>query len=93
MKTNDLVWMLATGAEAVDARAPTRRYLVAVGGGTLVAILLMVTLFGIRPTLARDAGLPMFWIKAAFCAALAVGGLLAVARLARPGTPDRKSVV
>ena len=87
MKTVDLVAMLATGADVVDAGAPARRYFVAVGCGALVATFLMVALFGVRPTLARDAVFPMFWIKAAFCAALAAGGLLAVARLARPGTP------
>lgn len=86
MKTDDLVLMLATGADAVDAKAPVRRYLIAVGCGALVATFLMVVLFGVRPTLSRDAAFPMFWIKAAFCAALAAGGLLAVTRLARPGT-------
>jgi hypothetical protein len=79
--------MLATGADAVDAKAPARRYFFAVGCGALIATFLMAALLGVRPTLARDAVVPMFWIKAAFCAALAAGGLLAVARLARPGMP------
>jgi len=87
MKTADLVLMLATGAGAVDAKAPSRRYFFAIGCGALIATFLMVVLFGVRPTLSRDAALPMFWIKAVFCAALAAGGLFAVARLARPGTP------
>ena len=87
MKTDDLVTMLANGAGAVDTRAPARRHFVAVACGALVAIFLMVVLFGVRSTLSRDAVLPMFWIKAAFCTALAAAGLLAVARLGRPGTP------
>lgn len=87
MKTDDLISMLAARANAVDTKAPRRRYVVAVGSGALVAMFLMIVLFGVRPTLSRDAILPMFWIKAAFCTALAAGGLAAVARLARPGTP------
>jgi hypothetical protein len=87
MKTDELVTMLANGLGAVDLRVPARRHFVAVACGTLAAILLMVALFGVRATLLRDAVLPMFWIKAAFCAALAWAGLLAVARLGRPGTP------
>jgi hypothetical protein len=87
MKTDDLIAMLANEAGAVDTRAPARRHVVAVACGALVAIFLMVVLFGVRPTLFRDAVLPMFWIKAAFCTALAGAGLLAVARLGRPGTP------
>ncbi|GAB4167897.1 MAG: DUF1109 domain-containing protein [Rhodocyclaceae bacterium] len=87
MKTGDLVAMLATGAGAVDAGAQTRRLVVALACGTLASALLMAVLLGVRPTLARDAVLPMFWIKAAFCALLAWAGLLAVRRLSRPGTP------
>lgn len=87
MKTDDLVSMLATGVGAVDAKAPARRYIFAIGGGALIAALMVIGLFHVRPTLAHDAALPMFWIKAAFCAALVAGGLLAVVRLSRPGTP------
>ena len=85
MKTDDLVFMLATGADAVDAEAPLRRYLIAVGCSTLVATLVMAAWLGVRPTLTGDLDLPMLWVKEAFCVALAAGGLFAVTRLARPG--------
>ena len=85
MKTGDFVSMLATGTDAVDAGAPARRFLIAVGAGALVAMLLMVLWLDVRTTLARDALLPMFWVKEAFCAALVAAGLIAVTRLARPG--------
>jgi hypothetical protein len=85
MKTDDLVSMLSAGTDAVDAKAPARRYIVAVGGGALVATVLMSLWLDVRPTLARDAMLPMFWVKEVFCVALVASGLFAVTRLARPG--------
>jgi len=85
MKTDDLVLMLATGAGAVDAKAPLRRYLVAVGCATLVATLVMAIWLGVRPTLTGDMDQPMLWIKEIFCIALVAVGLFMVARLARPG--------
>ena len=85
MKTDDLVLMLATGAGAVDAKTPLRRYLVAVGCATLVATLVMAIWLGVRPTLTGDMDQPMLWIKEIFCIALVAVGLFMVARLARPG--------
>ena len=85
MKTDDLVSLLATGTDAVDARAPARRYIAAIAGGTVVATVLMVLWLDVRPTLARDATLPMFWVKELFCVALVAAGVFAVARLSRPG--------
>ena len=85
MKTDEFVSLLATGTDAVDARAPTRRYVAAIAGGTVVATILMVLWLDVRPTLARDATLPMFWVKELFCVALVAAGVFAVARLSRPG--------
>ena len=52
MKTDDLVSLLAAGAGPVDANAPARRYIVAVGGGAVVATGLMVLWLAVRPSLA-----------------------------------------
>ena len=49
------------------------------------AAVAMHALYGIRPTLAQDAALSMFWWKLAFVAAVAAAGVAAVRRLARPG--------
>lgn len=87
MRTDNLVSMLATGAGAVDAKAVPRRTLLAVGSGTLIATVLLVAMLDLNPALARHALLPMFWVREAFCAALATGGLIAALRLARPGAP------
>jgi hypothetical protein len=85
VRTDELVSMLATGAGAVDAKSPARRLLLAVGSGALIATLLMAAWLQVNPALASYARLPMFWVRETFCAALAVGGLMAVTRLSRPG--------
>jgi len=85
MKTDEFVSLLATGTDAVDVRAAARRYVVAIAAGAVVATVLMVLWLDVRPTLARDATLPMFWVKELFCVALVAAGLFAVARLSRPG--------
>jgi hypothetical protein len=85
MRTDEFVSLLATGTDAVDVQAPTRRYVAAIVGGTVVATILMALWLDVRPTLVRDATLPMFWVKELFCVALVAIGLLAVARLSRPG--------
>jgi hypothetical protein len=59
--------------------------LLAVLGGAVFSTLLMAAWLRVNPALAEYARLPMFWVREAFCAALAVGGLIAVARLSRPG--------
>jgi hypothetical protein len=85
MKTNELIDMLAQGAEPVEQRAPQRRYAAALGWGGLGAALLMVVVLGVRPDLAQAVRLPMFWVKFAFPATLLAGALLATLRLSRPG--------
>jgi hypothetical protein len=85
MNTDELAKLLATGAGAVDPRAPMRRAVAAVGAGVLVAAALMAAWLGVRTNLVQDAGDPMLWVKFAFVAWLAVGGGMAALRLARPG--------
>ncbi len=85
MKTDELITMLASGANAVEPHALRRRYALALGWGAFGTTLLMTILLGVRPDLAAAAQLPMFWVKLAFPAALAAGALLATVRLSRPG--------
>ncbi len=85
MRTDDLATMLATGAGVEQPNQPVRRYATAVGLGALGSALLMATLLGLRPDLAAAALLPMFWVKLAFVASLAMASLLAALRLSRPG--------
>jgi hypothetical protein len=85
MNTDEFARLLATGAEAIDPRAPVRRCALAVGAGVIVAAILMATWLGVRSSLVQDLGAPMFWVKFAFVAWLAVAGWMAALRLARPG--------
>jgi hypothetical protein len=85
MKTDELVTLLATGAEAVELDASSRRYAAALGWGAFGATLLMAILLGVRPDIDAAARLPMFWIKLAFPASVTVASLVAAARLSRPG--------
>jgi hypothetical protein len=86
VRTDELVTMLASGAAAVDPRVNRRRSWLAIGSGTLVAAALMLAWLEINPALRQFTTEPRFWLREAFCALLAVGALLAVARLGRPGT-------
>jgi hypothetical protein len=85
MKTDELLTILATGAGAVEPNAVGRRYAVALGWGAFGATLLMAILLGVRPDIDAAARLPMFWIKLAFPASVAVASVIAVTRLSRPG--------
>jgi hypothetical protein len=85
MKTEDLVSLLSTGAEAVDLRLPSKRWLLALAGGALIAFLLTAGLLKLNPGLWHETSKPMFWVRETYCAVLGVLGLVAVVRLARPG--------
>jgi len=85
MKTDDLITMLASRAEAVEPHALRRRFAFALGWGAFGAMLLMVIMVGVRPDIAEAVRLPMFWTKMGFPAVLLAGALLATVRLSRPG--------
>ena len=85
MKTDDLVSLLSTDAETVDSGVPARRYLLALAGGTLVALVLTAGFLRLNPALWRETSEPMFWVRETYCAVLGVLGFIAVLRLARPG--------
>ena len=85
MKTDELIAMLASGAEAAESHALQRRYITTLGWGAFGATLMMALLLGVRADLLDATRLPMFWVKLAFPAALFAGALLAALRLSRPG--------
>lgn len=85
MKTDELISLLATGADAVEPHAAERRYAKAIAFGACGALVLMLSLVRIRPDLAEAALLPMFWLKIGFVASLVAAGLFAALRLSRPG--------
>jgi len=85
MKTDELVTMLAAGAGPVEPGATSRRYALALLWGVFGTTLLMALGLGVRPDMAAAVRLPMFWMKLAFPACLAVGALYAAVRLSQPG--------
>ncbi len=85
MKTDELIAMMATGVVPTDRRLPRRQMLLALALGTLGALILMLTLYGLRPDLGAMSGVPLFWIKLAFPVTLAAGAMLVLRRLVRPG--------
>lgn len=85
MKTDDLVAMLATGAEAADPRYVEKRFAVALAAGLAGASVLMLALLGVRHDLAAVMMTGMFWLKVSFPVAVMLATLSMTARLARPG--------
>jgi hypothetical protein len=85
MKTDDLISMLATGVQPVEADVLQRRYITALGWGALGSVLMMAIWLGVRRDIAAASLLPMFWVKMAYPGALLAGALLAAQRLSRPG--------
>lgn len=85
MRTDELVAMLATGSGPVDPKATGRRFATALGWGMFGTALAMAIALGVRPDVVEAATFPMFWVKLAFPASVAIAALSAAARLARPG--------
>ncbi|NYE62006.1 hypothetical protein FHW58_003213 [Duganella sp. 1224] len=85
MKTDDLVTMLAAGAEPADPRYVEKRFAVALAAGLAGASLLMVALLGVRHDLMQVMATGMFWLKVSFPLAVICATLSMTTRLARPG--------
>lgn len=85
MKTDELIAMMASGVAPVDRRLPLRQMVQALTLGAVLSLLLMLKIYGLRPDLGVMLEVPMFWIKLAFASALAVGAMLVLRRLMRPG--------
>lgn len=87
MNTDDLIAMLARGDVVVRPFRVERRFAIGIGLGLCVTVLLMAVTLGARDDLGAALHMPMFWIKLAFAASLAIASLLGVMRLSRPGAP------
>jgi hypothetical protein len=84
VKTDDLVSLLASGVEPVDPRREGRRVLAAWAAGMAVSVLLLAAVLRFNAKLTSELSIPMFWVRAVFCACLALIGVVAVKRLGRP---------
>lgn len=85
MKTDDLVAALARSATPVDLRAVRRQFSMTLIVGSVLTVAAMLVFLGPRPDWRSVIELPMFWMKLAFPAAIAVAAALAVRRLSHPG--------
>jgi len=85
MKTDDLIGLLSKEVTPVERGAVMRRFAAALALGALGSVVLMSVVFGVRHDLATVARTTIFWAKLAYPLAIAVGALLAVLRLGRPG--------
>jgi hypothetical protein len=93
MKTDDLVEMLSTNIEAVDWREVSRTILVAAALGALVALVLMLLLFGLRSDISGLGAWSFVAVKFAFAGAIIAVSLSYLVRIARPGGERRVSMV
>lgn len=89
MKTDDLISLLAANAAAVPRGAASRQLAIAMTVGISLAILAMLLTMGIRSDLPQAIGMPVFWLKVLFPAAMAFAGFATLTRLARPGVDAR----
>lgn len=85
MKTDSLIDLLATDAGPVPRHPVARRFGAAVVFGAIGGFAILLSMLGINPALGEFLHLTDFWIKMAFAVLLALSGLVASVRLARPG--------
>ena len=84
MKTDELVEMLARGAEPVPRHAARDRLLAALALGLPLSVLVVALRFGLRPDLLDALREPVLWIKFGVPLAVALGAGLSLRRPA-PG--------
>jgi hypothetical protein len=87
MNTEQLILNLSADVPRVYRHALIERIASGVGGGALVALMLVVAILGVRPDLQHAMQAFSFWMKWAYTISLGAGALYAVIRLSRP-TPS-----
>src|SRR5258708_38019209 len=92
MKTDDLIEMLATNVEPVDHRQVIRTVGVAVAAGAVVALGVMLLLFGVRTDLNVPGTSAFLLVKLVFTIGLVLPTSMYLIKLARPGG-ERKTPI
>lgn len=87
MKTNELIEKLSADVTPVAGYAVPMRLAGGIVAGAAISFLAMWAWLGIRPDLAGAAATSAYWIKFLYTLALAICGLWAAERLARPAMP------
>jgi len=83
-KTDDIIESLVGDLKPVPRNALWRRFALGLVPALGLALLLMLAILGLRVDMPDVLMLPVFWIKSAYNALIAVAALLAVFRLSRP---------
>ncbi|MFB9951521.1 NrsF family protein [Rhizobium puerariae] len=84
-KTDDIIEGLVTDLKPVPRHALGRRFATGILPAMAVSLLLMLAILGLRVDMDEALALPVFWIKSAYNALIAITAFLAVYHLARPG--------
>jgi hypothetical protein len=79
-----LIDRLVADLAPTPAHAAARRLAVCIGAGLALSAILMLAWLGPRPDMMPAMGTVGFWIKFAFTALLALAGVAAASRMARP---------
>jgi len=82
--TDDIIEILVSDLKPVPRHALLRRFAFGIVPALGLSLLLMLIVLGLRVDMPGVLMLPVFWIKSAYNALIAVVALLAVYRLSRP---------
>src|SRR5438132_11603555 len=88
MKTSELVETLAGAATPAPSAPVARRLTPAIALGVVLAFGLLIAWLGVSP-LTEAVRQRWFWMKGGYTLSLAVGALMLVAALSRPGRTRR----
>ncbi|WP_117192363.1 NrsF family protein [Rhizobium terrae] len=83
-KTDDVIDSLVSDLEPVPRQALRRRFALGILPALCISLLLMLVIVGLRVDMAEALMLPVFWIKSAYNALIALTAFLTVYQLARP---------
>ena len=83
-RTDDMIEALVRDLRPTPRRALERRFALGVLPTLAVSLALMLAILGLRVDMAQAVTLPVFWIKSAYNALLALAAFTAARHLARP---------
>lgn len=91
MKTDELTALLGAAGAGVDTetrrRAAHHAFSMRLAAGFAVSLIAMLIVLGPRPDWKEAIDLPMFWVKLAFPAGVAIAACWTLRRLGHPGVP------
>jgi len=90
---SDLARQLSENLAPVTASFVARRLLLGLAAGSLVSVIFVLAVLGLRPDLVPAMGTAMFWAKLVYPLSLAWIAGLAAERLARPAASARNRLV